>query len=191
MQSDNKLEPMLSQMREQIRTQYNRVVPTGELLYDRFSKAAELGAGDSSSVYDSSLVLGEVTIGEHVWVGPNTILDGFHANLSIGDWVTIATGTCIYTHDSSKHYLSGGVAAITTGAVSIGDCSVVGTLTTINPGVSIGKHCLVGSHSLVNRDIPDNSIAMGIPAKVVGRVVIDEQGEVNYVWNSKDAGALD
>lgn len=171
-------------MRKYMREQYRRVVPTGELLYDRFSKAFDLGAGEGSSVYDSSLVLGDVTIGEHVWVGPNTILDGFHAKLTIGSWVTIASGACIFTHDSSKHYLSGGKDTNTTGAVTIGDCSVIGTLAIINPGVSVGNHCLIGSHSLVNIDVPNNSIAMGIPATIVGRIEIDDKGRVNYRWNS-------
>jgi len=186
MDSLDDLQTQLSQMRKNMREQYNRVVPTGELLFDRFSKASELGAGEGSSVYDSSLVLGDVSIGEHVWVGPNTILDGFHAKLSIGSWVTIASGACIFTHDSSKHYLSGGKDKSSTGAVTIGDCSVIGTLAIINPGVSIGDHCLIGSHSLVNTDIPNNSIAMGIPATVVGRVEIDDLGSVGYRWSSLD-----
>jgi len=175
---------MLSEMREQIKEQYNRVLPTGELFFDRFSKALELGAGRGSSVYDSSLVLGDVSIGENVWVGPNTVLDGFHAKLSIGNWVTIASGACIFTHDSSKHYLSGGRDKSVSAPVTIGDCTVIGTLAIINPGVSIGNHCLIGSHALVNSNIPDNSIALGMPAKVVGRVEIDELGNVNYLWDN-------
>ncbi|MCL2807157.1 MAG: acyltransferase [Coriobacteriia bacterium] len=183
MSSQHEIDELLRVLRQQMRERYHRMVPTGELLFDRFSKAAELGAGTASSVYDSSLVLGEVEIGENVWVGPNTILDGYHAKLSIGNWVTIAAGVCIYTHDSSKRYLSGGRDTGTTGAVTIGDCSVIGTLAVINPGVTIGKHCLIGSHALVNKDIPDNSIALGVPAKVVGRVNVSTNGSVKYDWD--------
>jgi len=184
MEIQDDLSHFLAQKRKQIMEQYHRVLPTGELLYDRFTKASELRAGQGSSVYDSSLVLGEVAIGEHVWVGPNTILDGYHAKLSIGNWVTIASGACIFTHDSSKHYLSGGRDEYTIAPVSVGNCSVIGTLAIINPGVSIGDHCLIGSHALVNTDIPDNSIAMGIPATIVGRVEVDESGKVSYLWDS-------
>ncbi|MCL2784458.1 MAG: acyltransferase [Propionibacteriaceae bacterium] len=176
------LSEMLAAMRTRIKEQYNRVVPTGELLFDRFSKAKELGAGEGSSVYDSALVLGDVSIGDHVWVGPNTVLDGFHAKLSIGNWVAIGAGVCIYTHDSSKHYLSGGKDGSVAAPVSIGNCTMIGTLAIINPGITIGDHCLVGAHCLVNQDVPDGSIVVGVPARVVGRVEISDDGTVDFVW---------
>jgi acetyltransferase-like isoleucine patch superfamily enzyme len=43
----------------------------------------------------------------------------------------------------------------------------IGSHSTILPGVSIGKNSIIGAHSLVNKDIPDNVIAFGVPAKVV------------------------
>ena len=49
------------------------------------------------------------------------------------------------------------------------NCSV-GSHSTILPGVTIGKNSIVGAHSLVNKDIPDNVIAFGIPAKVIKKI---------------------
>ena len=43
----------------------------------------------------------------------------------------------------------------------------IGSHSTILPGVSIGKNSIIGAHSLVNKDIPDNVVAFGVPAKVV------------------------
>lgn len=43
----------------------------------------------------------------------------------------------------------------------------IGSHTTILPGVSIGENSIIGAHSLVNKDIPDNVVAFGVPAKVV------------------------
>jgi len=43
--------------------------------------------------------------------------------------------------------------------------------TVINPGVTIGENALIGSGSVVTRDIPDNAIAFGNPARVVNRKV--------------------
>ncbi len=43
----------------------------------------------------------------------------------------------------------------------------VGSHSTILPGVSIGKNSIIGAHSLIINDIPDNVIAFGIPAKVI------------------------
>ena len=38
------------------------------------------------------------------------------------------------------------------------------------PGVAIGSNCVVGAGAVVSRDIPEGSVAVGVPAKVIGRV---------------------
>jgi len=43
----------------------------------------------------------------------------------------------------------------------------LGSHSTVLPGVTIGKNSIVGAHSLVNKDIPDNVIAFGVPAEVI------------------------
>lgn len=55
-------------------------------------------------------------------------------------------------------------------SVEIGDYVLVGTGTVILAGVKIGSHCVIGSNSVVSKDIPDHSIAVGAPCKVVGAV---------------------
>ena len=45
----------------------------------------------------------------------------------------------------------------------------IGSHSTIMPGVTIGKNCIIGAHSFVNRDIPDNCIAYGVPATLKRR----------------------
>lgn len=52
-------------------------------------------------------------------------------------------------------------------AVKIGDKTWIGDGSIIMPGVTIGKGCVIGAHSIVNKDIPDNSIAVGSPAKII------------------------
>ena len=51
--------------------------------------------------------------------------------------------------------------------VSIGDNTWIGEGVVIMPGVTIGKGCVIGAHSIVNKSIPDYSVAVGSPAKVV------------------------
>jgi len=50
----------------------------------------------------------------------------------------------------------------------------IGSHSTILPGISVGKNSIVGAHSLVNKDIPDNVVAFGVPAKVVRQLNNDE-----------------
>ncbi len=49
------------------------------------------------------------------------------------------------------------------------NCSI-GSHTTIMPGVTVGENSIVGAHSFLNRDIPDNVIAFGVPARVIRKV---------------------
>ncbi|MBR4846234.1 MAG: acetyltransferase, partial [Bacteroidaceae bacterium] len=56
-----------------------------------------------------------------------------------------------------------------TAPVSIGDNTWIGEGVTIMPGVTIGKGCVIGAHSIVNKSIPDYSVAVGSPAIVVKR----------------------
>lgn len=51
--------------------------------------------------------------------------------------------------------------------VSIGDNSFIGFGSHINPGVSIGRNCVVGARSVVTKNIPDNSIVAGNPARIL------------------------
>jgi len=46
----------------------------------------------------------------------------------------------------------------------------IGSHSTILPGVTIGKNSIIGAHSLVNSDIPDNVVSVGVPAKVVKKI---------------------
>lgn len=54
--------------------------------------------------------------------------------------------------------------------VVIGDDCWIGGNATIMPGVTIGKGCTIGAGSVVTKDIPDFSVAVGAPAKVVKKV---------------------
>jgi acetyltransferase-like isoleucine patch superfamily enzyme len=50
----------------------------------------------------------------------------------------------------------------------------IGSHSTILPGVTIGKNSIIGAHSLVTKDIPDNVVAFGVPAKVVRKLTNDK-----------------
>ena len=54
------------------------------------------------------------------------------------------------------------------GCIEIGNNVFVGSNTTVLYDVKVGSNVVIGAGSLVNRDIPDNSVAVGVPAKVIG-----------------------
>lgn len=54
--------------------------------------------------------------------------------------------------------------------VSIGNDVWIGAGVSILPGVKIGNNCVIGAGSVVNKDIPDNSLAVGNPCKVIKQI---------------------
>jgi acetyltransferase-like isoleucine patch superfamily enzyme len=165
---------------DELLARYQRSVSFGDTVVDRWERARRLGWAEGANVYDSCLVLGEVHVGERTWVGPYTVLDGSGGGLEIGATCNISAGVHIYTHDSIKWVVTAGRHEYERAPVRIGDHTYIGPHTVVTKGVTIGRHCVIGAHSLVNRDIPDFSVAHGVTAKVVGRVVLDDDGQVRF-----------
>ena len=182
---DQQLDELLAKRRQDMYSSFNRVLPTNELLFDRWEKARFLNAKEGTSIYDSSIIMGPVEIGSNVWIGPYTVLEGLNGKITIDDYVCISSGVMIFTHDSVKHFLTGGRAPYDSGDVSIGCCTQIGSMSMICAGVTIGKHCVIGANSFVNKSIPDHSIAFGNPAKVVGEVIIDGDNVTLKYFNKK------
>ncbi len=167
-------------LREMRRRQWNRVLPIGDEISDRWEKARYLGFGEGTSIYDSSLVIGDVKVGKNTWIGPFTILDG-SGGLEIGDNCSIAAGVQIYSHESILWALSGGRTEYTQARTEIGNCCYIGPNAVVNKGVKIGNHCLVGAHSLVNKNLKAYAIAVGSPCKVIGRVEVGPGGLIQLL----------
>lgn len=176
MQPDEHLEQLRELyrvLRKRIRTNWHRSVPFADQIVDRWERAAYLGFGEGASVYDSCLILGEVRVGEHTWIGPFTVLDGSGGELEIGAFCSISAGVQIYTHDTVQWSLTGGKAAATKGPVSIGNRCYIGPNTVIAKGVTIGDRCVIGANSFVSKDIPTGSKAWGTPCRIVSRQTTD------------------
>lgn len=93
------------------------------------------------------------------------ILDPGHCWLiEIGDNVTMAPRVHILCHDAStKQFLD----YTKIGCVKIGNNVFIGSESVVLPGVTIGDNVVVGANSTVTHNIPDNSVAVGSPARVI------------------------
>ena len=80
---------------------HNRSLSLGDYINDRWERAKKEGFGEGTSVYDNVLILGDVKVGKHCWIGPNVVLDG-SGGLEIGDYVHVSAGAQIYTHHTVK-----------------------------------------------------------------------------------------
>lgn len=162
-----RLQELAAALQTRMRERFDRQVPLADLLEDRWARARRLGFGDGASIYDSALVLGPVQVGAHTWIGPQTILDG-SGGLRIGTYCSISAGVQIYSHDSVAWARSGGTAPLERAPVVIGDRCYLGPQTVVAKGVTIGSGCVIGACSLVLHDLPSDSKAFGVPARVVG-----------------------
>ena len=140
---------MIADQQFSVRQQWNRSLPFADYIVDRWQKTADLGFGEGSSIYDSALVLGEVNVGKHTWVGPFIDLDG-SGGLEIGDYCSISPGAHIYNHDTVQWSTSGGIIQAKRESVRIGSRCYIGPNVIISKGITIGDLCVIGATSFVN-----------------------------------------
>jgi acetyltransferase-like isoleucine patch superfamily enzyme len=178
---------LLAALRRRMKGKYARHVPTGTLLNDRWRLAESLGFGDGANAYDEALIMGDVQVGAHCWIGPYTVLDG-RGGLEIGDWTSIGTGAHAYSHHTIDHALTGGRAAEFRAPTRIGRCCFVGPMAVIAPGSIIGDHSFVAALSYVEGRFPPFSYLAGIPAAVVGRVEIKDGRAIRHLFDRRDDG---
>jgi sugar O-acyltransferase (sialic acid O-acetyltransferase NeuD family) len=117
------------------------------------SRTASLGEG--TVILQNVTINSNVRVGKHVVVLPNSVIS--HHGM-IGDYACLATGVC----------LSGGVA--------VGMSTYLGSRCAIKENVRIGDRCLVGMGSVVLRDVPENSVVAGCPARFLRRTAVENVG---------------
>jgi acetyltransferase-like isoleucine patch superfamily enzyme len=113
-----------------------------------------------------------VRIGDRCLIGKGSGIVG-HFSITIGN--DVWTGHHVYITDQNHGYeniaLPISQQSQPERAVVIGDESWLGYGSVVLPGVTIGKHVVIGANSVVTRDIPDYSVAVGSPARVVRKYV--------------------
>ena len=92
--------------------------------------------------------------------------------ISIGNNCRIANGVRFVTHDGGVWVLRNlGLKDVDVfGQISIGNNVHIGWNAIIMPNVHIGNNCVIGAGAVVTKDIPDNSVAVGVPARVIENI---------------------
>ncbi len=140
-------------------------------------------------------VIGDVEIGDDVSVWFNAVIRGDTGPIIIGDESNIQDGCVLHSEAWNQLVIGRGVTvghkAMLHGC-TVGDFSLIGINSVVLDGAVIGKNCIVGANSLVKAKmvIPDGSVVMGSPAKIVRQVTeidikILEASSKHYVENGR------
>ncbi|WP_200956657.1 acyltransferase [Tsuneonella troitsensis] len=171
-----KLKSFWSGRRAEVNSRFERTLPFGDYVVDRWEKAEALGFGSGTSIYDSAHVFGPVSVGSNTWIGPFTVLDG-SGGLSIGDNCSISAGVQIYSHDTVDWAVSGGTADYVRKPTTIGNRCYIGPNSVVAMGVTIGDGAVVGANSFVNRDVASGARVAGNPARPIDRSAERQTGD--------------
>lgn len=132
-----------------------------------FEKVKALGYEMPNIVHRSAVVADSVAMGEGVCVFAGALIN---PDVIIGNNVTIYTGTVI-EHDcviGDHVQLSPGVRVA--GGVKVGKGSFIGVGASVIQNIAIGSNAIIGAGSVVIRDVPDNVVVVGVPARILKRV---------------------
>lgn len=145
--------------------------------------------GDFSVIGEHVIIKGDVKIGREAWIAPHVVIGGGRSEMGslktgnflhlglrsfvniadrveIGDEVGIGVESKIYTHGAYLSEYNGFPYSV--GPITIGN-NVWVPNAMILPKVKIGNNVVIGAMSLVNKNIPSDCLAAGIPAKVLKR----------------------
>lgn len=122
----------------------------------------------SNEISTKTLVTRGLKVGNNFNRNSGCIIDSSHCWLiTIGDNVTFAPRVHILAHDAStKAHLN----YTKIGNVDIGNNVFIGAGSIVLPNVKIGNNVIIGAGSIVSKDIPDNSLVVGNPARVVSSI---------------------
>jgi carbonic anhydrase/acetyltransferase-like protein (isoleucine patch superfamily) len=150
---------------------------------------------DESWVAPNATLVGKVKLepGASVWF--NAVLRGDNELIHIGENSNVQDGTVMHTDMGFPLTLGTGVTighnAMLHGC-SVGDYSLIGINAVILNGAKIGKYCIIGANSLIGegKEIPDGSLVMGSPGKVVRELSepqkkMLEASAAHYVHNAQ------
>jgi maltose O-acetyltransferase len=123
--------------------------------------------GDGEIMLQARVPDAEVSIGRDTWFNNNTVICAMKS-IRIGNACRIGDSVAIY--DADFHELSPATRNRSVGPiepVTIGNNVWIGSRVMILKGVTIGDNSVIGAMSLVTKDVPPNSLAAGVPAKVI------------------------
>lgn len=150
---------------------------------------------NAAFIAPGSHVIGQVVLQQDCSVWFNVVIRGDCHKITIGEGSNIQDGSVLHTDPGVPLTIGKGVTVghkVMLHGCEIGDFSLIGINAVVLNGANIGKYCVIGANALVteNMQIPDGSVVMGSPGKVVktlseSQKVMLEKSAEHYVINAK------
>lgn len=135
-----------------LRKLYRALYKSIMLKYDRVRYAKKIGVNIKGQLH----LYGNVKWGTEPWI------------ITLGNNVYITDGVRFVTHDGGTLLFRTQIPDLEiTKPITIGDDVYIGNDVILLPGITIGNRVVIGAGAVVTKDIPDNTVAVGVPATVV------------------------
>ena len=126
--------------------------------------AEKLNCKFAKAIHSSAIISPSVSIGEGSVVVAGAIIN---ADAIVGKHCIINTGASVGHECVISDFVHIAPHSTLCGNVYVGEGSWVGAGAVVIPGIKIGKWCTIGAGAVVIRDVPDNAVVAGVPAKVI------------------------
>ena len=131
-------------------------------------------------VAPNATIIGDVTLEKNSSIWFNAVLRGDIESIYIGEGSNIQDGSILHTDPGYPLRVGRNVTIghlVMLHGCTIGDNSLIGIGAVILNNVKIGKNCIIGAKALIteNKEIPDDSLVVGVPGKVIREVTEEEK----------------
>jgi len=149
-------------------------------IYEFEGKRPKIGAG--SYVHPTAVIIGDVTIGEKCWIGPQVTLRADWNRIRVADGSNIQDNAVVHGNTTLGPYSHIGHSANLHGTI-LGEHVLVAINATVLDGSRIGDWCIIAAGAVVapRTEVPARKMLMGVPAEIVGEAPPERERNFSQV----------
>jgi len=142
-------------------------IGNNEIRRNIYEKLSQSNVNVTTAIHPKATLSKEITIGRGVVIMAGAIIN---PSVVIEDGVVVNTGASVDHDCHLEKFVQVWPGAHIAGTVRIGECSYIGMGANVIQNINIGKNVVVGAGAAVVDHIPDDVLAVGVPAKILRKV---------------------
>lgn len=140
----------------------------------KYLECKEHGFNMINAIHPKAVISKNVEIGSGVVIMPGAIIN---TNAKIGNDVIINTNSSVDHDNVLEDHCQIQPGAVLAGTVTVKEYATIGSGSTIIPNITVGRNSIVGAGSVVIRDVSDNKVVVGVPAKILKEIEIKKESK--------------